>query len=93
LADYEVTNWYLSTHPSSHFVSGLMAARPDVDRRYALRNNQFAIHHLHGETERRVLTTVADFRTILQDVFRIKLPGLPELDSTLQHLIAQSDLV
>lgn len=29
--DYEVTNWYLSNHPESHFVTGLIAARPEVD--------------------------------------------------------------
>ena len=29
LPDYEVTNWYLSNHPSSHFVTGLIAARAD----------------------------------------------------------------
>jgi N-hydroxyarylamine O-acetyltransferase len=68
-----------------------MAARPDADRRYALRNNQLAIHHLHGDTERRVLTTVADLRATLQDAFRIRLPEIPELDSALQRLIAQSE--
>jgi N-hydroxyarylamine O-acetyltransferase len=33
-ADYEVTNWYLSNHPQSHFVTGLMAARVERTRRY-----------------------------------------------------------
>ncbi len=91
LADYEVTNWYLSNHPGSHFVTGLMAVRPDADRRYALRNNQLAIHHLNGETERCVLTTVANIRATLQDTFRITLPETPDLDSALQRLIVQSE--
>ena len=90
LPDYEVTNWYLSNNPSSHFVTGLMAARPDGDRRYALRNNQLAIHHRNGATERRVLTTVAELRAILQDGFRITLPDTPDLDPTLQRLVEQS---
>jgi N-hydroxyarylamine O-acetyltransferase len=90
LPDYEVTSWYLSNHPGSHFVTGLMAARPDADRRYALRNNQFAIHHLHGDTERCVLTSVADFRATLQDIFRITLPETPDLDPALQRLITPS---
>jgi N-hydroxyarylamine O-acetyltransferase len=91
LPDYEVTSWYLSNNPSSHFVTGLMAARPDADRRYALRNNQLAIHHRNGTTERRGLTTVADFRATLQDAFRITLPETPDLDPALQRLIELSD--
>jgi N-hydroxyarylamine O-acetyltransferase len=91
LPDYEVTSWYLSNNPSSHFVTGLMAARPDADRRYALRNNQLAIHHLHGDTERRVLTTVAELRATLQDVLRISLPQTPALDPALQRLIELSE--
>ena len=90
LPDYEVTSWYLSNHPGSHFVTGLMAARPDADRRYALRNNQLAIHHLHGETERRVLTTVAELRATLHDALHITLPQTPDLDPALQRLIALS---
>jgi N-hydroxyarylamine O-acetyltransferase len=90
LADYEVSNWYLSNNPTSHFVTGLMAARPAADRRYALRNNQFAIHYLDGDTERRMLTTVAELRAILQDAFHIALPATPDLDLALQRLIEQN---
>jgi N-hydroxyarylamine O-acetyltransferase len=89
LPDYQVTSWYLSNHPNSHFVTGLMAARPDVDRRYALRNNQLAIHHLNGSTERRVLTKVAELRAALEDIFRITLPETPDLNPALQRLVEQ----
>jgi N-hydroxyarylamine O-acetyltransferase len=58
LPDYEVSNWYVSTHPDSLFVTGLMAARPATDCRYALRNNELAAPHLDGSTERRILTNV-----------------------------------
>jgi N-hydroxyarylamine O-acetyltransferase len=90
LPDYEVSNWYLSNHPGSHFVTGLMAARPDRDCRYALRNNQFTIHHLHGDSERRVLTTFAEMRAVLEDAFHITLPATSELDPALQRLIEPS---
>ena len=56
LSDYEMANWYLSTHPASRFVTGLLAARPSPDRRYALLNNQFTIHHRNGGKERRLIT-------------------------------------
>jgi N-hydroxyarylamine O-acetyltransferase len=90
LPDYEVSSWYLSNNPSSHFVTGLMAARPDVDRRYALRNNQLAIHHLNGATERRTLTAVGELRTALAEVFQISLPETPDLDPALQRLVEQA---
>ena len=38
---------------NSIFVNGLMAARAEPDRRYALRNNELAVHRLDGRTERR----------------------------------------
>lgn len=88
-ADYDVTNWYLSTHPSSHFVNALIVARPEVDRRYALRNNQFAIHHLNGETERRTLDSVSELRSILEDAFLIRLPESPNLDPALRRIVEQ----
>jgi N-hydroxyarylamine O-acetyltransferase len=49
-----VSNWYVSTHPNSLFVTTLIAARPDSDCRYALRNNQLTTHYLDGRTERCV---------------------------------------
>jgi N-hydroxyarylamine O-acetyltransferase len=90
LPDYEVSNWYLSNHPNSHFVTGLIAARPDRDRRYALRNCELAIHHTSGESERRVLTGADDLRATLADVFRIALPDAPELLTALQRVASQA---
>ena len=86
LPDYEVTNWYLSNHPGSHFVTGLMAGRPDVDRRYALRNNELSIHRLNGTTDRRLLQTADELRQALVSDFRLTLPDSPDLDSALQRL-------
>lgn len=90
LADYEVTNWYLSNHPDSHFVTGLIAARPAPGRRYALRNNEFAIHYLNRGTERRKLTTVAELRATLEGAFGLYLPDVPELHSALERLTVKA---
>ena len=90
LPDYEVTNWYLSNHPESHFVTGLIAARPDRDRRYALRNNELAVYHVNGQTERRVLSSAAALRAALEDAFRLTLPEGPELDAALERLVARA---
>jgi len=90
LPDYEVTSWYLSNHPASQFVTGLIAARPDSDRRYALRNNELAVHHLNGSTERRVLTSAVGLRATLEDIFRLALPDGPELHAALERVIARA---
>ncbi len=74
LADYEVTNWYLSNYPNSHFLHGLIAARAAPGMRYALRNNELAIHHLHGPTERHALGTVGEIRETLARDFGLVLP-------------------
>ena len=62
LIDYEVTSWYLSNHPTSHFVTGLIAAIPFEKGRHALRNYDFATHYLDGSHERKRFDNVADLR-------------------------------
>lgn len=84
--DFEVANYYLSTHPSSHFRTGLVAARPAPDRRYALRNRQLALHHLDGPTERRVLDSPTDLRRTLERDFLLAVPDSPALDAAFERL-------
>jgi N-hydroxyarylamine O-acetyltransferase len=90
LPDYEVTNWYLSNHPSSHFVTGLIAARPDRDRRHALRGVELAVHHLNGATEHRTLTTVGELRAALEGMFGLTLPIGAEIDAALERAIPRA---
>lgn len=87
LPDYEVTNWYLSNHPESHFVTGLIAARPAPGRRYALRDNRFSVHHLNGETDKKTLETPGEIREVLVDHFLIELPEENGMDIKLSRLI------
>jgi N-hydroxyarylamine O-acetyltransferase len=93
LQDYEVTNWYLSNHPESHFVTGLIAARPEIDpaRRYALKGNQLSIHTLEEGTEKRTLNTADELKEVLENYFRIRLPDVPELNEKLAGIIESSD--
>jgi N-hydroxyarylamine O-acetyltransferase len=90
LPDFEVSNWYLSNHPKSHFVTGLIAARPDRDRRYALRNNELTMHHLDGRAERRMLTSAKEIQEVLEAAFRLRLPDAPDLEAALTRLIPQA---
>jgi len=88
-ADYEMANWYISTHPASRFVTGLIAALPTPDRRYALRDTQLAVHYLNGATERRTLTSIAELRGVLEGLFRITLPDTVALDAALGRVIGR----
>lgn len=84
--DYEVSSWYLSTHPRSHFLSGLIAARPAPDARHALRNTTLTTHHLDGRTERRELESAAELRQVLHDTFGIAAPD--GLEDAFERVIA-----
>ena len=85
-ADYDVANWYLGHHPASHFVTGVMAARPAEGRRYTLGGTSFAVHHLDGHTEKRALDTPSAVRAVLEEHFLLDVSGLPDLETALARL-------
>jgi len=85
--DYEVSNWYLSTWPQSQFVTGIIAARADVQSRHVLRNTRYQVHHRGGETERRNVGSVAEIKALLAGPLQISLPAHPELDRRLQKMV------
>jgi N-hydroxyarylamine O-acetyltransferase len=89
LPDYEVSSWYLSNHPRSHFVTGLVAARAGAIRRWALRGTELAVHHLDGRTERRTLADATELREALEGPFGLTLPEEPGLDAALERLVTQ----
>jgi N-hydroxyarylamine O-acetyltransferase len=88
LPDYEIANWYMSTHPQSHFVTSLIAARPFTGGRFALSNNQLSVHRLGAPTEQRTLHSPTELRSVLQETFGLTLPDEPGLDETLARLTA-----
>lgn len=77
--DYEVLNWYTSTHPSSRFVQHLIAARPTDDGRLALLDRELSRYHLDGRVERRTLAGADELRESLACDFGIDLAHLPDL--------------
>jgi len=84
--DYEVANHYVSTWPTSHFLSSLIAARATPDRRYGLRGNQLSIRPLEGEPEQRALASAAEIRAVLDEVFGIEVPEPERFDATAARL-------
>lgn len=85
-SDYEMASWYLSNHPASHFVTGLMAARADEHGRHALRGNELSFHRLGGGTERRTLASPAELQRVLETDFQLNLTGLGEIQPALARL-------
>ena len=77
----------MSNHPTSHFVTGLIAALPFENGRHTLRNNDFATHYLDGSHERKRFDNVADLQFTLETTFGIRLPQIPSIDSSLERII------
>lgn len=85
-SDYELTNWYVSTHPNSRFVNELIAARPEPGRRHALLNNDYSIYYAGGKIERKTLADVRELMEILTTAFHIPLDNLPGIEQRLKLL-------
>jgi N-hydroxyarylamine O-acetyltransferase len=77
-SDWEVQNWFTSTHPDSIFTNSLVVARPVADLRYALLNDRLSVHHPDGAIQRRIVHGSSELAPLLIDIFDIRLP--PSLD-------------
>jgi N-hydroxyarylamine O-acetyltransferase len=71
--DFEVANYFTSTHPASIFVRSLTVQRPTPDARYVLRNRDFVVER-SGGTETRQLAD-DEFRGVLLDTFGLDIPA------------------
>lgn len=72
--DFELGNWFTSTHPQSRFKQNLALARAGHDCRYALLNRDFVIRHVDGRTEKRTLTTPDELLAVLGEFFDLHFP-------------------
>ena len=71
--DYEMGNWFTSTHPASPFLGNLIVARPIEGGRTTVFNRRFTIRDRDNRTTRRVLDGVADYRDVLVGTFGLTL--------------------
>jgi N-hydroxyarylamine O-acetyltransferase len=69
--DYEVANWFTSTHPNSLFVNHLIVSRPGPGRRSTLFNDKFTVRHRDGKAERDALEGADQLAEILSSQFGI----------------------
>jgi N-hydroxyarylamine O-acetyltransferase len=83
-AEYEITNWYTSTHPDAPYLSNMIAARPGPNRtRITLFNARVIVRHADGQAERRTLQGADQYRSVLRDTFGLNVSD-DELDRMLE---------
>ncbi|KRP70965.1 N-hydroxyarylamine O-acetyltransferase [Pseudomonas paralactis] len=85
--DYEIGNWYVSTHPGSPFVGQLKAALLAPGQRHTLANARYALHYLDRPSEKRTLESADELLGLLRDTFGIQLPDQPQLREAVERLI------
>jgi N-hydroxyarylamine O-acetyltransferase len=73
--DYEVANWWTSTHPDSRFTRNLIVARTAEARRYTIFNREFTVRHLDGGAEKRELTDPDELLAVLAEDFGLEFPA------------------
>jgi N-hydroxyarylamine O-acetyltransferase len=66
--DYEMANWFTSTHPTSHFRANLLAGLTTAEARYGLLFNRFTVRPRGGTPTKAILDADGIERT-LRDVF------------------------
>lgn len=81
--DYEVANWYVSTHPDSHFTKQLIAAKVDDNGRYTLNNKLLNIRYDSGRKESKELQSVEEIVSVLAEVFGINIDAIEALTERL----------
>jgi N-hydroxyarylamine O-acetyltransferase len=74
LADYEMANWFTSTHPQVWFRKRLLVQRVAPDVRHTLSNVQLVERRHGAEQSERTLASAAEFSTTLEELFGLSPP-------------------
>ena len=85
--DYEIGNWYVSTHPDSVFIGQLKVARLAAGKRHTLNNAHYAIHYLDRPSEKRTFASADEVLQVLTETFGIRVPETPALRAVLDGLV------
>ncbi len=72
--DFELGNWFTSTHPQSRFRQNLTLARAGDGCRHALLNREFVTRYAGGRTESRTLATPDELLDVLAEFFGLHFP-------------------
>jgi N-hydroxyarylamine O-acetyltransferase len=77
--DFEVANWFTSTHPRSLFTQNLIVCRVVGETRVNLSNSNLSVRHPDGHVERRVLANADELEKLLEQVMNLALPAPAEV--------------
>ncbi|VVM53812.1 Arylamine N-acetyltransferase [Pseudomonas fluorescens] len=89
--DYEIGNWYVSTHPDSPFVGQLKVARLAPGKRHTLNNASYAVHYLDRPSEKRTLDSADELLDLLTATFGVRVPVSATLRQALDRLVLPVD--
>lgn len=82
-ADFDMANWYLTTHPDSKFVNSLLASRLTSEGRYSLNNCQLNFYSHQGDKDSTNLNSASELITCLNDIFGLRAPNQKHLEKKL----------
>nr|WP_298686711.1 arylamine N-acetyltransferase [uncultured Dongia sp.] len=88
-ADFEVANWYVSTHPGSFFTEAIIATRPFTDGRHVLQDRKVTVRARDRSEQTTTLTGPADLRATLLESYSLAL-GQADLDVLWARLAPKS---
>jgi N-hydroxyarylamine O-acetyltransferase len=75
LADYEMSSWYTSAHPTSLFISNLLVERLTPQARLTLFNARLTRRHTDGRVEEAVLAGPEELARVLEHDFGLTPPA------------------
>lgn len=85
--DFEVGNWYTSTHPDFIFTNILFLSKATKNGRYSLINNLFKRYDLDGTSKTLKIETIEELKNIITSIFNIEISEEEILDEKLRTFI------
>jgi arylamine N-acetyltransferase len=87
MIDMQVGSWYVSTHPTSMFVTGLSAAMVTDDARWNLRGRNLSVHHADGGRTKTRFDSASQVLALLIDRFGIDVGGLGDVHARITQVL------
>lgn len=84
--DFQAANWLVSTYPTSEFVTNLILARPDKERRQILNNADLTFRYNDGRVEKTTLESIEQLRATITAMFGITIPANTQIDRALNRI-------
>ncbi|WP_338764188.1 arylamine N-acetyltransferase [Massilia sp. METH4] len=88
--DFEMSNWFVSTHPASHFTRDLIAVRTVANGRHVLHNGRYSFYGTDGTGTREEITTVAALVHLLENTFGLAASEVAGLEAKLGRIVGTS---